>query len=183
MQWSDLLWQSATACSPQCATSVITKCDKCYCKVRQLVHCNVRQVLLQSVTRVITKRDSLFTAMCDKCYYKVWQVLLQSVTCVITIYDKCYHKVWQVLLQSATGSFPTSLYSWFQNSSSLRWISFRFHRAHQYDEQYTIPHIYLDILPRASASQVHPHFHVALARDHYYGEYGDHLFQLILLTT
>ena len=155
----------------------------CYDKVRQLVHRNARQVLLQSVTSVITKRDSLFTAMCDKCYYKVWQVLLQSVTSVITKYDKCYHKVWQVLLQSATGSFPTSLYSWFQNSSSLRWISFRFHRAHQYDEQYTIPHIYLDILPRASASQVHPHFHVALARDHYYGEYGDHLFQLILLTT
>ena len=155
-----VLLQIATACSLQCATSVITKCDKCYYKVRQ--------VLLQSVTSVITN--------CDKYCYKVWQVLLKK-------FDKCYYKVWQVLLQSATGSFPTSLYSWFQNSSSLRWISFRFHRAHQYDEQYTIPHIYLDILPRASASQVHPHFHVALARDHYYGEYGDHLFQLILLTT
>lgn len=47
-----------------------------------------------------------------------------------------------------------------------------FHRAHQYDEQYTIPHIYLDILPRASASQVHPHFHVALARDHYYARWA-----------
>ena len=155
-----VLLQSTTACSLQCAISVITKCDKCYYKVRQ--------VLLQTVTSVITN--------CDKYCYKVWQMLLKK-------FDKCYYKVWQVLLQSATGSFPTSLYSWFQNSSSLRWISFRFHRAHQYDEQYTIPHIYLDILPRASASQVHPHFHVALARDHYYGEYGDHLFQLILLTT
>ena len=157
--WQVLL-QSATACSLQCAASVITKCDKCYYKIWQ--------VLSQSVTSVITN--------CGKYCYKVWQVLLKK-------FDKCYYKVWQVLLQSATGSFPPSLYSWFQNSSSLRWISFRFHRAHQYDEQYTIPHIYLDILPRASASQVHPHFHVALARDHYYGEYGDHLFQLILLTT
>ena len=75
-----LLWQSATACLPQCATSVITKCDKCYYKARQLVHCNVRQVLLQSVTSVITK--------CDKCYYKIWQVLSQSVTSVITKCDR-----------------------------------------------------------------------------------------------
>ena len=50
--------------SLQSATSVITKCNKCYYKVRQ--------VLLQSATSVITK--------CDKCYYKVRQVLLQSAT-------------------------------------------------------------------------------------------------------
>ena len=82
----------------------------CYDKVRQLVHRNARQVLLQSVTSVITKRDSLFTAMCGKCYYKVWQVLLQSATAcslqwatsVITKCDKCYYKVWQVLLQNMT---------------------------------------------------------------------------------
>ena len=80
----------------------MTKCDslftamrdKCYYKARQLVHCNVRQVLLQSVTSVITK--------CDKCYYKIWQVLSQSVTSVITNCDKCCYKVWQVLLQSLT---------------------------------------------------------------------------------
>ena len=80
----------------------MTKCDslftamrdKCYYKGRQLVHCNVRQVLLQSVTSVITK--------CDKCYYKVWQVLLQNMTSVITKCDKCYNKLWQVLLQSLT---------------------------------------------------------------------------------
>lgn len=47
-----------------------------------------------------------------------------------------------------------------------------FLRAHQNDEEYTIPHIYWDILPRASASQVHPHFHVTLARDHYYARWA-----------
>ena len=161
----------------------MTKCDSLFTAMRDKCYYKVWQVLLQSATACSLQCATSVITKCDKCYYKVWQVLLQNVTSVITKYDKCYHKVWQVLLQSATGSFPTSLYSWFQNSSSLRWISFRFHRAHQYDEQYTIPHIYLDILPRASASQVHPHFHVALARDHYYGEYGDHLFQLILLTT
>ena len=49
----------------------ITRCDKCYYRVRQ--------VLLQSATSVITK--------CDKCYYKVRQVLLQSTTSVITKCD------------------------------------------------------------------------------------------------
>lgn len=55
--------------------------------------------------------------------------------------------------------------------SYLLWIMFffRFRQAHLYDQQYTVPHIYWDTLPRASASQVHPHFHVVLA-DHYYGE-------------
>ncbi|KAJ7354869.1 hypothetical protein OS493_029424 [Desmophyllum pertusum] len=48
-----------------------------------------------------------------------------------------------------------------------------FRRAHSLDEQYTIPHLYWDTLPRASASQVHPHFHVALARDdHYYARWA-----------
>ncbi|KAL9959805.1 hypothetical protein ACROYT_G033161 [Oculina patagonica] len=46
-----------------------------------------------------------------------------------------------------------------------------FHRAHLYDQQHTVPHIYWDTLPRASASQVHPHFHVALA-DHYYARWA-----------
>ena len=49
--------------------------------------------------------------------------------------------------------------------------SCRFRMAHAWDKKYTIPHIYWDTLPRASASQVHPHFHVTLARDHYYGRW------------
>ena len=53
-------------------TSVITKCDKCYNKLWQ--------VLLQSVTSVVKK---------------VWQVLLQSVTSVIT---KCDRKLSHLLL-------------------------------------------------------------------------------------
>ena len=56
----------------------ITKCDKCYYKVRQLFLLqSATAFLLQSATSVITK--------CDR-YYKVWQF---------------YYKVWQVL-QSAT---------------------------------------------------------------------------------
>ena len=48
----------------------ITKCDKCYYKVRQLFYYKVRHVLLQSVTG-ITKCDN-FIAKCDR-YYKVQQ--------------------------------------------------------------------------------------------------------------
>lgn len=55
---------------------------------------------------------------------------------------------------------------------SMRTAQKWFLRAHQNDEEYTIPHIYWDILPRASASQVHPHFHVTLARDHYYARWA-----------
>lgn len=50
-----------------------------------------------------------------------------------------------------------------------------FRMAHAWDKKYTIPHIYWDTLPRASASQVHPHFHVTLARDHYYAKWN-HLY-------
>ena len=66
----------------QSATSVFTKCNKCYYKMQQVLlqnatcYCKVQQVLLQSAINVITK--------CDKCYYKVRQVLLQSAISVIT---------------------------------------------------------------------------------------------------
>ena len=55
----------------------ITKCDKCYYKVRQVLQSVT--ILLQSATG-ITK--------CDKCYYKVRQVL-QSAT-IITECDSTY---------------------------------------------------------------------------------------------
>ena len=70
----------------------ITKCDKCYYKVRQLF-------LLQSAMVCYYKVRQLF-------YYKVRQVLLQSATGItkcdnfITKYDR-YYKV-RRLLQSAT---------------------------------------------------------------------------------
>ena len=67
-------------CPPTIYFKFITKCDKCYYKVRQLFYYKVRW-------SVITKCDSLVITKCDKCYYKVRQVL-QSVT---------------ILLQSATG--------------------------------------------------------------------------------
>ena len=60
-------------CPPTIYFKFITKCDKCYYKVRQLFF--------------ITKCDSFFITKCEKCDYKVRQVL-QSVT---------------ILLQSATG--------------------------------------------------------------------------------
>lgn len=47
-----------------------------------------------------------------------------------------------------------------------------FRQAHSWDKKYTVPHIYWDTLPRASASQIHPHFHVTLARDHYYAKWN-----------
>ena len=77
----------------QSVISVITKCDKCYYKVRQLI-------LLQSATAyfiTVTKCDSLF-------YYKVRQVLKQSATNVITKYHS-------LLLQSATAYFITKCHS------------------------------------------------------------------------
>ena len=63
-------------CPPTIYFKFITKCDKCYYKVRQLFYYKVRQVLLQSAT-VITKCDNFITK-CDS-YYKVRR-LLQSAT-------------------------------------------------------------------------------------------------------
>ena len=71
----------------------------CYDKVRQLVHRNARQVLLQSATACSLQCATSVITKCDKCYYKVRQVLLQTVTSVITNCDKYCYKVWQVLLK------------------------------------------------------------------------------------
>ena len=95
-------------CPPTIYFKFITKCDKCYYKVRQLF-------LLQSAKVCYYKVRQLF-------YYKVRQVLLQSSTgitkcdnfitkcdsrCVRPSISKCdslfYYKVRQLLLQSATG--------------------------------------------------------------------------------
>ena len=57
-------------CPPTIYFKFITKCDKCYYKVRQLFYYKVRQVLLQSATG-ITKCDNFITK-CDR-YYKVRQ--------------------------------------------------------------------------------------------------------------
>ena len=100
----------------QSVTSVIAKCDKCYCKVWQ--------VFLQSVKRVITRYDKCYYKVrrvvekYDKCFYQVWLVLLQTAPSVITKrekcfltknaagvimrYDKWYSTGWQVLSQSVT---------------------------------------------------------------------------------
>ncbi|XP_074610384.1 uncharacterized protein LOC141864518 isoform X2 [Acropora palmata] len=50
-----------------------------------------------------------------------------------------------------------------------------FQRAHAWDKHYTIPQVFWDTLPRASASQMHPHLHVTLAREHYYARWN-HLY-------
>ena len=50
-------------CPPTIYFKFITKCGKCYYKLRQLF-------LLQSATSVITKCDSFFITKCDR-YYKV----------------------------------------------------------------------------------------------------------------
>ena len=87
-----LLYYYYTACPPTIYFKFITKCDKCYYKVRQLFllqsamvcyykvrqlfHYKVRQVILQSATG-ITKCDNFITK-CDR-YYKVRR-LLQSAT-------------------------------------------------------------------------------------------------------
>ena len=81
-------------CPPTIYFKFITKCDKCYYKVRQLffiTKCDglllqsATAFLLQSATSVITKCDRYYKV--SQFYYKVRQVL-QSVT---------------ILLQSATG--------------------------------------------------------------------------------
>ena len=59
--------------------------------------------------------------------------------------------------------------------------AFRFERAHNWDRKYTIPHVFWDTLPRASTSQIHPHLHVTLARDQYYGEYCQLFLQTLLV--
>ena len=79
-------------CPPTIYFKFITKCDKCYYKVRQLF-------LLQSAMVCYYKVRQLF-------YYKVRQVLLQSATGVTkcdNFITKCdrYYKV-RRLLQSAT---------------------------------------------------------------------------------
>ena len=47
-------------CPPTIYFKFITKCDKCYYKVRQLFYYKVRQVLLQSAAG-ITKCDNFIT--------------------------------------------------------------------------------------------------------------------------
>ena len=69
-KWDGLLLQSATAFLLQSARSVITKCDKCYYKVRQVLQSVT--ILLQSATG-ITKCDNFITK-CDD-YYKVRQYI------------------------------------------------------------------------------------------------------------
>ena len=76
-------------CPPTIYFKFITKCDKCYYKVRW---------------SVITKCDSFFVTKCDKCYYQVRQ-LLQSVTILLqsaTGITKCddYYKVRQYSVTS-----------------------------------------------------------------------------------
>ena len=76
IQYSLLLLLSMMAlitgfsCPPTIYFKFITKCDKCYYKVRQLFYYKVRQVLLQSATG-ITKCNNFITK-CDD-YYKVRQ--------------------------------------------------------------------------------------------------------------
>ena len=57
----------------------------------------------------------------------------------------------------------------------------RFAKGHETDKYYTFPHVYWDIMPKASASQVHPHFHMALASGRYYGKKKHFLLWTILL--
>ncbi|EDO48141.1 predicted protein [Nematostella vectensis] len=47
-----------------------------------------------------------------------------------------------------------------------------FAKAHIVDISYANPHIYWDVLPKASASQVHPHLHVNLASGQYYAKWA-----------
>ena len=93
----------------QSATSVITKCDKCY----------------QSATSVITKCDKCYqsaTSVITKCdrYYKVRQVLLRSATSVI----KVWRYSWSRLQHNMAGYFPLWK-QWHECSPSLktRWAS------------------------------------------------------------
>ena len=93
-------------CPPTICFKFITKCDKCYYKVRQLFF--------------ITKCDSFFITKCDKCYYKVRQVL-QSVTILLqsaTGITKCddYYKVRQYSgLSSQLHLLAVGFYTYIQN--------------------------------------------------------------------
>eukprot|EP01137_Pigoraptor_chileana_P016131 Opistho-2@72679 len=44
-----------------------------------------------------------------------------------------------------------------------------FRRAHARDTRYVYPHLMWDLLPKASASQLHPHAQASLSPDRYYG--------------
>ncbi|XP_031552276.1 uncharacterized protein LOC116289476 [Actinia tenebrosa] len=47
-----------------------------------------------------------------------------------------------------------------------------FVKAHNADKEYSYPHIYWDVLSKASASQPHPHLHVNLASGQYYAKWA-----------
>ena len=110
-------------CPPTIYFKFITKCDKCYYKVRQLFllqsamvcyykvrqlyYSKVRQVLLQSATG-ITKCDNFITK-CDR-YYKVRR-LLQSATVHTVVFHVSIFtvSVSATLLRKAFSSFAQKL--------------------------------------------------------------------------
>lgn len=49
--------------------------------------------------------------------------------------------------------------------TAMRWFA----TAHKVDPTYRYPHLMWDILPKASASQVHPHAQLSLSPDRFYG--------------
>ena len=46
---------------------------------------------------------------------------------------------------------------------------FRYKEAHKLAPDHNFRHMYWDVYPKASASQVHPHLHILLASNEYYG--------------
>ncbi|KJE91100.1 hypothetical protein CAOG_002288 [Capsaspora owczarzaki ATCC 30864] len=52
---------------------------------------------------------------------------------------------------------------------SMRW----FGKVYKADRAFRFPHLMWDILPKASASQVHPHVQLSMAPDRYYGRFQE----------
>lgn len=55
---------------------------------------------------------------------------------------------------------------------SLKW----FRVVHEQDKSFKFPHMMWDLLPKASASQVHPHMQISITNDQYYGS-AEHMYQ------
>ena len=83
----------------------ITKCDRYYYKMRQILLQNMTTILLRNAADVITKYDNNFITECGRCYYKMWQqfyygmrqkFITNSVRFFFYKMQPFYYKMWQL---------------------------------------------------------------------------------------
>lgn len=85
---------------------------------------------------------------------------------------RCSHIGWNMV--SIIKKLNTLNHLHFQNAV----FSFRFQKVHELDARYRFPVILWDLMPKAGASQIHPHFHVLISRFGHLGELGQWVAQV-----